>query len=51
MALRAVIKTKNKIYYKSIKENFLQNKLYYESYRNRLKNLLKAAEKNTTVIC
>ena len=46
----AAIKKKNKLYYKSIKVKSLQNKLYYKSFRNRLKHLLKAAEKNTTVI-
>ena len=43
--LRDTIKMKNKLYIKSIKHKCLYNETVYKNYRNHLKRLLKADEK------
>ena len=43
--LRDAIKNKNKLYRKSIKIKSVKNEMVYKNYRNKLKHLLKAAEK------
>ena len=43
--LRDAIKEKNKLYRKSIKIKSVYNEMVYKNYRNKLRHLLKAAEK------
>ena len=43
--LRDAIKKKNKLYRKSIKIKSVYNEMVYKNYRNKLRHLLKAAEK------
>ena len=44
-SLRDAIKNKNKLYRKSLKIKSTNNEMVYKNYRNKLKHLLKAAEK------
>ena len=44
-SLRDAIKKKNKLYRKSLKIKSANNEMVYKNYRNKLKHLLKAAEK------
>ena len=43
--LRDAFRKKNRLYYKSIKIKCIRTKKMYEDYRNQLRNLMRAAEK------
>ena len=45
-ALRSSIRNKNKLYYKYEKIPSVKNEVIYKKYRNRLKSVLKIAEKS-----
>ena len=43
--LKDAIKTKNKLYLKSIKINTAANEIQYKKYRNKLNHILRCAER------